>query len=401
MAVEQMLLGHYLSRPDYGTGMELMFSALIGLIVLLLIRRISAYWIALVAVGGITVALGFSWYSYIDQRLLLDPVGPSVVIAMVFAMSGLVRFMETEVERRTVRGAMSQYLPASVVEEIARDPSKLKLGGDTRVLTVMFCDIRGFTTIAESFRTDPQALTRLINRVLTPLSQSVLDNRGTIDKYIGDCIMAFWNAPLDDNDHPDHACECVMQMQDKLNTLNAQLDAEGFYKTHNVKRIGVGIGLNSGPCVVGNMGSDQRFDYSALGDAVNLAARFQTLSGQYGSFIVVGEDTVAMIPDNYAFMEIDYVAVKGRANPTHLYALMGRPDVKETEDYKMLNEILQELFAAIRAQDWNAAHAAIEKGRAIKNMDHTIFNTFEHRLETWMTQTLPDNWTGAWNALDK
>jgi adenylate cyclase len=182
----------------------------------------------------------------------------------------------------------------------------------------MFCDIRGFTAIAESFRTDPQSLTKLINRVLTPLSQAVLDSGGTIDKYIGDCIMAFWNAPLDDLDHPRHACECAMAMQDKLQTLNHQLDAEGFYQRHKVKRIGVGVGLNSGPCVVGNMGSDMRFDYSALGDAVNLAARYQSLSGHYGSFIVVGEDTQKIIPDAFAYIQIDYVAVKGRGRGAYV-----------------------------------------------------------------------------------
>lgn len=401
MAAEQMLLGHYLLRPDWGPGLELIFGALVGLIVLFLIQRVSPYWIALIAIGAIAVALGYSWWNYVVQGMLVDPVGPTLIIGMVFAMSGIVRFMETEAERRTVRSAFAQYLPPKVVEEIARDPSKLKLGGTTRELTVMFCDIRGFTTIAESFRADPQSLTKLINRVLTPLSQSVLDSGGTIDKYIGDCIMAFWNAPLDDPDHPANAARCTLEMQEKLKTLNAQLDAEGFYTQHKVKRIGVGIGINSGPCVVGNMGSDQRFDYSALGDAVNLSARFQTLSSNYGSYVVIGEDTEVLIRDAFTLMPIDYISVKGRATPTNLYALLGGPEAKEGHVYKTVHPVLQKLFAAIKARDWDAARAAIAEGRALDHIDKTIFDTYESRVEYWTHQPAPKDWTGAWTAVEK
>jgi adenylate cyclase len=401
MATEQMLLGHYLFRPDWSQGLELIFGAIVGLIVLLLIQRVSPYWITAIAVGGISAALGFSWWSYIDQRMLVDPVGPTVIIALVFATSGIVRFMQTEAERRTVRSAFGQYLPPKVVEEIAKDPSKLKLGGTTRDLTVMFCDIRGFTSIAESFRADPQSLTKLINRVLTPLSQSVLDSGGTIDKYIGDCIMAFWNAPLDDPDHPANAARCTLEMQRKLDILNAQLDAEGFYTQHKVKRIGVGIGLNSGPCVVGNMGSDQRFDYSALGDAVNLSARFQTLSSNYGSYVVIGEDTEKLIRDTFTLMPIDYISVKGRAAPTNLYALLGGPEAKDGVVFKTVHPVLQRLFAAIKARNWDAARAAIAEGRALDGVDKTIFDTYEGRISTWTLQPAPKDWTGAWTAMEK
>jgi adenylate cyclase len=401
MAAEQMLLGHHLARPDWGPGLELIFAALIGLIVLLLIQRVSPYWIAVIALGGIGIAVGYSWWSYLDQRMLVDPVGPTVIIGLVFATSGVVRFMQTEAERRTVRSAFAQYLPPKVVEEIAKDPSKLKLGGTTRDLTVMFCDIRGFTAIAESFRADPQSLTKLINRVLTPLSQSVLDSGGTIDKYIGDCIMAFWNAPLDDPDHPANAARCTLEMQRKLEALNAQLDAEGFYRQHKVKRIGVGIGLNSGPCVVGNMGSDQRFDYSALGDAVNLSARFQTLSSNYGSYVVIGEDTEVLIREAFTLMPIDYVSVKGRANPTNLFALLGGPEAKDGVVYTTVHPVLQRLFAAIKARDWDAARAAIADGRALEGVDKTIFDTYEGRIAYWALQPAPKDWTGAWTAMEK
>jgi adenylate cyclase len=401
MAVEQILLNHHLMRPDYALGVEIVFSAVLGVLVLVLLRRVSPAWTTGVTVAGVAAATAFSWFGFTQSLLLFDPIGPTVVLGLVFVSSMLFRFLQTEDERRWVRTAMAQYLPPSVVEEVARDPSKLKLGGESRELTVMFCDIRGFTSIAEHFRTDPAKLTHLINRVLTPLSQSVLDTKGTIDKYIGDCIMAFWNAPLDDPHHPIHACECALVMQDKLKALNAQLDAEGFYAQNKVRRIAVGIGMNSGPCVVGNMGSDQRFDYSALGDAVNLAARYQNLSGQYGSYIVVGEDTVSRIPDAFAFLEIDFVVVKGRATPARLFALMGPPQARQTPAFQALEAVMQDLFKAIRARDWDAARAAIARGRALDGVDKTIFDTYEQRISTWALQPAPDNWTGAWVAMEK
>jgi adenylate cyclase len=309
--------------------------------------------------------------------------------------------MRTEAERRTVRSAFAQYLPPDVVEDIATDPSKLKLGGDTRELTIMFCDIKGFTPIAESFRSDPQGLTRLINRALTPLSREVLNHRGTIDKYIGDCVMAFWNAPLDDPDHATHACECALAMMDSLVVLNNELNAEGFYQTHKVNPIDVSIGLNTGTCVVGNMGSDLRFDYSALGDAVNVSARIQSFSGNYGFSIAIGEDTEEVVSDKFAFLELDYIAVKGRATPTHIYALMGHAHVRETRAFQVLNDALQTLFTAFRAQNWAAAKEAIAKGRKTPGAPAAIFDTYEDRIAHYELEPPPPNWDGAWSAKEK
>ena len=302
---------------------------------------------------------------------------------------------------RTVRSAFAQYLPPDVVEAIANDPSKLKLGGDTRELSIMFCDIRGFTPIAESFRADPQGLTRLINRALTPLSREVLNHRGTIDKYIGDCVMAFWNAPLDDPDHAMHSCECALAMMDSLVVLNRELTAEGFYKSHNVRPIDVSIGINTGVCVVGNMGSDLRFDYSALGDSVNVSARIQSFAGNYGFPIVIGEDTETIVSEKFAFLEVDFIAVKGRATPTYIYALMGHAHVAETRTFQQLHEALQTLFAAFRTRDWAAAKDAIAHGRKIAPERQAIFDTYQSRITHYEHEPPPDDWDGAWSAKEK
>ena len=400
-ALEQMLLGAYLERPDYALGFELFFATIIGLVVLILIVRVPVFWIAGVAIGAVAFAVGFSWYAFTNWHWLVDPVAASANIALVFASASLVKFMRTEAERRTVRSAFAQYLPPDVVESIANDPSQLKLGGATRELSIMFCDIKGFTPIAESFRSDPQGLTRLINRALTPLSREVLNHRGTIDKYIGDCVMAFWNAPLDDAEHAKHACECSLAMMDSLIVLNQELTAEGFYKAHKVNPIDVSIGMNTGVCVVGNMGSELRFDYSALGDAVNVSARIQSFCGNYGFPIAVGEDTEVVVADKFAFLELDYIAVKGRATPTHIYALMGHAHVRETKTFQDLETVLQALFYAFRTKNWAGAREQIALGRTIQGAPAAIFDTYESRIAHYELEPPPANWDGAWSAKEK
>lgn len=400
-ALEQMLLGQHLGRPDWSDGAELAFALILGLLVVMTIHRVPVFWIAGVAVVAILFAIGASWWAFTEHRWLLDPVAPSLNIAFVFTAASLVKFMRTEAERRTVRSAFAQYLPPDVVNDIAADPSKLKLGGDTRELSIMFCDIRGFTPIAESFRADPQGLTRLINRVLTPLSRDVLTHRGTIDKYIGDCIMAFWNAPLDIENHPTLACDCALAMQDSLVALNRELTAEGFYRLHTVSPIAVTVGINTGTCVVGNMGSDLRFDYSALGDAVNLSARIQSFAGNYGFPLVVGEDTVAHVADKFAFLELDFLAVKGRAAPTRLYALLGHAHVRETRNFQELDAILQGLIKAFRSQAWDEANDAIARGRALRGAPVEIFDTYAERIHHFRNDPPPTDWDGSWSARDK
>ncbi len=400
-ALEQMLLGTFLERPDTALGFELFFAAITGLVVLILIARVSVFWIAGVAIGAVLFAVGYSWYAFTTWHQLVDPVAASLSIGFVFAAASLVKFMRTEAERRTVRSAFAQYLPPDVVESIANDPSQLKLGGATRELTIMFCDIKGFTPIAESFRADPQGLTRLINRALTPLSREVLNHRGTIDKYIGDCVMAFWNAPLDDAEHATHACECSLAMMDSLIVLNQELTAEGFYKAHKVNPIDVSIGMNTGVCVVGNMGSELRFDYSALGDAVNVSARIQSFCGNYGFPIAVGEDTESVVASKFALLELDYIAVKGRATPTHIYALMGHAHVRESKTFQDLETVLNALFAAFRTKDWATAREQIALGRTIQGAPAAIFDTYESRIAHYELEPPPASWDGAWSAKEK
>ena len=332
-AVEQILLGHFLERPDWATGVEIVYLLALGLVLIFLIPRFGAFWVAIL--GGVSVAavVGGSWFLYAERLWLLDPVLPSVSALAIYLVGSLINFLKTEAERRQVRGAFSRYMSPALVEQLARNPDRLVLDGELRDMTLLFADIRGFTTISEQFKGDPKGLTKLINQFLTPMTNMILERSGTIDKHMGDCIMAFWNAPLDDEEHAANACDSALAMFTALEEVNSNIKADCEADGRDYHRLNIGIGLNSGPVYVGNMGSEQRFDYSVLGDAVNLAARLEGQSKNYGVGIVIGETSTRAA--DYAVLELDLIAVKGKKEGgAHFFSArrqgaQGRPGVPE------------------------------------------------------------------------
>ncbi|PSJ57978.1 CHASE2 domain-containing protein [Kumtagia ephedrae] len=246
-------------------------------------------------------------------RVFLAPVAPSLAFAGVAAIQSARDYAAERRRRMRITRAFSQYLSPVLVERLADDVSQLKLGGERRVLTVLFCDVRGFTTISEEMKDDPEGLTRLMNRLLNPLSDVILKAGGTIDKYIGDAIMAFWNAPLEDPDHAVHAIEAALAMLDAVDALNAEREREAAGSERAPTPLRIGVGINSGDCVVGNMGSDFRFNYSALGDPVNLASRLESETKNFGVSILVGEAAARLVGGRIALAELDLVKVKGKS----------------------------------------------------------------------------------------
>jgi adenylate cyclase len=230
-------------------------------------------------------------------------------------------FIAEQRQRRQIQVAFSQYVAPTVIERLLDNPALLNLGGETRDMTILFADIRGFTAIAERMKHDPQSLTRIINTILTPLADIVLAHGGTIDKYIGDCVMAFWGAPLDDKNHAQHAIQAGLAMVEKMAAINVIL-REIIPEGGGVLPIRIGVGINSGDCVVGNMGSRRRFDYSVLGDAVNIASRLEGLTKVYGVPIVVGEGVARHLPQGYCLQELDRVAVRGRHESQAVYSVV-------------------------------------------------------------------------------
>lgn len=261
-------------------------------------------------------------------------------------------FIREESKKKETRNAFSKYLSPDMVERVSNNPEQLRLGGDQRKLTLLFCDVRGFTPISESF--DPPGLTNLINQLLTPLTNVILSNKGTVDKYMGDCIMAFWNAPLDDDNHAYNACKSALLMLNEMDPLNERLKVQADREGRKHLDLKVGFGLNTGSCVVGNMGSEQRFDYSVLGDSVNLAARLEGQSKEYGVRIIIGETTADEVGE-LAILELDLILVKGKAKASRIYALLGDEVLKASDEFDRLSGLHSELLKEYRSQSWERA----------------------------------------------
>jgi adenylate cyclase len=398
---EQVLQQHFLKRPDWADGAELIFIMAIGTVLLLLVPRFGAAAGASLGVGFIVSAWAFSWYAYREQQMLTDPLYPSLSVFAVYLSGALIRYLQTEAEREQVRGAFSQYLSPALVEQLAAEPDRLKLGGEMREMTFLFCDVRGFTTISESFKSNPQGLTRLINRMLTPLTDVILARSGTIDKYMGDCIMAFWNAPIDDPKHIEHACESSLKMFVELAELNEELEEEAQAEGRQPLPLKVGVGLNTGECVVGNMGSEQRFDYSVLGDAVNLASRLEGQSKNYGVDIVIGETTNTVAAERFATIELDLIAVKGKDEAVRIFALMGDREQKDDPGFQALCEKHNAMLAAYRAQDWDRARQLIAECRPADARLGELYDLYEERIEHYQENPPGPDWDGVFVATSK
>lgn len=331
--LENILTQTQLTRPRDALGQELTAAIGVGLLMIALVPMVRARWTALLGLASVAAMFGFSWWAFQSQRMLYDPVYPALVAMLLYMYLTYMNYVREERQKAQVRQAFGQYLSPALVEKLATDPNQLKLGGEMRPMTMMFCDVRGFTTISELF--DAEGLTRLINRFLTPMTDTILSRNGTIDKYMGDCIMAFWNAPLDDPDHARNACSSALAMIDSLKVLNKELEREAVEENRRHVPLNVGIGLNTGTVCVGNMGSEQRFDYSVLGDDVNLASRLEGQSKTYGVTVVLGEQTARLVPD-FAMIELDLIRVKGKTVPVRIFALLGSPEMAARQEWAAL-----------------------------------------------------------------
>lgn len=400
--LEQMLLQQFLSRPYWASQAEMLALVIVGLFFIIAIPRLGPLWPAVIGVALIGGAIGFSWWAFRQHHLLIDPLYASLATILVYLTGSLIGFMRTEGEKRQVRGAFSTYLSPALVEQLAQHPERLKLGGEMRDMTLLFCDVRGFTTISESYKSDPQGLTQLINRLLTPLTSCILQRDGTIDKYMGDCIMAFWNAPLDVPLHPEKACESALAMFVALRALNDEREAEAKAEGKVFLPLNIGIGVNTGTCVVGNMGSDQRFDYSVLGDAVNLASRLEGQSKNYGVDIVIGQDTAVTVSERFAVLQLDLIAVKGKSEAVEIFTVLGDRDLRDSSDFAKLAQNHDAMITAYRGQNWDLVEELLAGLRENTICDLSVlYDMYDERISAFRKMPPGPDWDGVFVATSK
>jgi adenylate cyclase len=401
--LESALTGAVISQPNNGIALEFMAAMLFGLLVIAFAPLFGP--VSLVIVGGAFASLlvGTSVYFYTQQRLLIDFTYPLMSTTAIYLTLIFSSFVREQAQRRQIRSAFGQYLSPALVEQLAQSPEKLVLGGEEREMTIMFSDMRGFTSISETYKNDPQGLTALMNRFLTPLTNAILKRKGTIDKYMGDAIMAFWNAPLDDKDHELNACEAALDMLERVDELNQAREQEAKEEGRPFIPLNAGIGLNTGTCVVGNMGSDQRFDYSVFGDSVNLASRLEGQSKEYGFPIIIGSRTALAVKDRFAILELDFIMVKGKKEPEVIYAIAGREDTAQSGRFQRLRNLTIEMLACYRNRDWEGALAAIERGRKTDeaNSLELLYSLYEARIRDYLENPPPEDWSGAFALLTK
>ena len=396
-SVATMMTGRNITRPYWTNLAELGASFGLALVVMIAVLLLPWYFGAALMPATIVGLFYGSSHLFTKHDYLVDWSYPVLTVFIAWSIAAFLRFMEEHKLRMQIKKQFEHYLAPAMVKKLQKNPDLLKLGGDTRELTLLFCDIRGFTPISEQYKTDPQGLTKLINRFLTPMTDIIMINDGTIDKYMGDCIMAFWNAPLDVEDQRKLAIKTSHEMIEHLKKLNAELEAE------NSLPINIGIGLNTGDVVVGNMGSNQRFDYSCLGDAVNLASRLEGQSKGYGVGLILGEETARDMEDEFVILELDKIAVKGKTEGVKIFTSLGtHEELMGTMNYVMAQRQHEKFIHWYRSKAWKLARKWVDDlENEFGGMMKGYYSMMRDRIEELEKEDLPDDWDGVYRATTK
>ena len=398
-AIDQALQNWFLTRPDWAPGAEYLFIAFVALILAVALPRLGAAPAGAFAALALIVAWSGAWWVYRAPHLLIDPAYPSLVILLIYGTSTIQGYLRSERARRQIKQTFSRLMAPALVEQLAAQPEQLRLGGENREMTILFSDIRGFTGIAEGL--GPQELTAFINEFLQPMSDVVMANDGVIDKYIGDCIMAFWNAPLPDPRHAANAVAAAKAMRRTLVALNAERERHAVAAGQVFKPIRIGVGLNTGECCVGNMGSHQRMEYSVLGDAVNLASRLEGASKTYGVDLILSESTARLVPEEQ-LAELDLIRVKGRDQAVRIFTLIDADAGAAPTEAEATLARHREIRAAYLAQQWEHALALMESaGNPAPFGLAPLYRVYRARIEQFRADPPGPGWDGVYHAHEK
>jgi len=389
-----MLTGTTIQRPDWADSAEIL-ALVVASIVLLFLTRWTyvglASGVCIVAVSILGSRFVYSHYLFLFDATL---VVCGIVLVMLHAYG--VKFVSEFLQKQQIKKQFGSYLSPDLVAKLQKNPELLVLGGEEQELSIMFTDVRGFTSISEFYGKDVQGLTKIMNRYMTAMTKTILENDGTLDKYIGDAQMAFWNAPLDNTKHCKDAVKAALEMLGSLDGFNKEIAEEG------TPPFGMGIGINTGDVVVGNMGSEQRFDYTCLGDAVNLASRLEGQSKNYGVLIVLGPITAERVGDEYFTLPLDCIAVKGKKEGVNISTVFYNPPREQQPFWEYDREQHNAMLASYRDQDWTSAKRMVDnlKGSFNGKMDY-YYDLWQERIEEMKNAGLPEDWDGVYRATSK
>jgi len=376
--LQNFIDGSNITRSQLSAVTELVVALLTMILIALAVYKLPLLWTAPISLSVLGGMAYYSVYKYTNDLVLLDATFPVLSGFLVFTQAAFNNFYKQYKLREQIKKQFEHYLAPAMVKKLQKNPELLQLGGDTKTMTYLFSDIRGFTPISEQFKTDPQGLGKLINRYMTPMTDLVMQKEGTIDKYIGDALMAIWGAPLDIENHAQLAIETAQEMEVELAKLNKELKADGLME------LGVGIGINTGDAVVGNMGSNQRFDYTVLGDSVNLAARLEAQTKEYGVFFMFTEHTLKQIKQPSGLVTLDKIAVKGQTAPVTIYTIL--KDVKEVR-------VINRMVDAYQNREWAECAHQLQVMRE-HDWNKTLTDLYAERIKQPMPQ-------GDWDGVER
>ena len=386
-----LLQGDSVAIPAWGSMLDYFVLVVLSLAIVLLSKlRFSLVYIF--------VLLGIYFYApvymFTHNKILFDITYNVFSLLIIYLHVYTVKFISEYLQKMQIKRQFQSYLSPAMVEKLQKNPELLTLGGDSRELSVMFTDVRGFTSISEHYGKDVQGLTKIMNRYMTAMTSKIIHNNGTLDKYIGDAQMAFWNAPLDEMQHRRYALRTALQMLGDLNAFNESISSEG------VPPFGMGLGINTDTVVVGNMGSDQRFDYTCLGDGVNLAARLEGQSKDYGVKIVLGHNTVQGIDDEFFILELDMIAVKGKKEGVRIYTCLGY--AKDYDKFRMELKMHKNMLKDYRNRRFNSCIGTIDKLQDSFNGEmRDYYAMMKKRCQNYAANLPPDDWDTIYRATSK
>ena len=395
-AIQNILDNDYIVRADRSAEIVLiLLLSVISFIIFQAIRRIKLKYAALLELGGlIIVALlifgiaEFAVLSFINGNSELNIVYPGLAVVFAYLGAAVHQYLSERQQKALIKNVFSHYISSAVVNELVANPEKAKLGGDRRELTVFFSDIAGFTSISEQFTNKPEGLVELLNEYLDEMTAIILKHAGTLDKYEGDAIMAFWGAPIPQKDHALRTCLASLEMQKRLAQLRPQ------WKKAGKPGLEVRVGINTGIMIVGNMGGKDRFDYTVIGDSVNLASRLEGANKQYGSNIMISDFTYQHVKSSVTVRELDLIQVKGKTEPVKVWELMGMADMALTDDQRQSLELYHEGLKLYRARSWEEAIAYFQQA---KRLDPTcrVAEIYEQRASLYQLNPPPSDWNGV------